>query len=224
MIPVLISTRVTEERSYSEKRSSLAYDYSHLFFGLGYLPVPVPANAAGTAADYFALNPRAVVLTGGNTVDPQRQPGAADGTPEKEREQLTSVYPERDETEFSLISQALERRLPVFGICRGMQILNCYFGGAVTYNRKGHVGVDHELVSDHPLFSGQVTNSYHNDVIPADKLAESLRALAHTEDGIVEAFYHPGEPVLAFQWHPERQKREFDRDAIATFLKGELSL
>lgn len=231
MRPVLISTRVTEERSYSEKRSSLAYEYAELFAGLGYLPIPVPANASssgaaggGITADFFSLKPVAVVLTGGNTVDPKRQTAAAEGTPEGALEQLTSVYPERDETEYALISQALERGLPLLGICRGMQIINCYFGGGVSYNRKGHVGVEHQLVSDYPGFSGQTTNSFHNDVVLGERLAEPLRSLAHTADGVIEAFYHSREPVLAFQWHPERQEREFDRDAIAKFLKGELSL
>lgn len=232
MKPILISARVTEEKSYAEKRSSLAFEYVELLTGIGYLPVPLPANAAAanaagaseTVEAYFDLDPVGVLLTGGNTVDPRLFLGEGSKEAEELAGELSSIYPERDATEYALIRGALDRGLPVLGICRGMQILNCYFGGRVSYNWQGHVAQDHQLVSERFELNGEMTNSYHNDVITGRDLAAPLRALAHTADGIIEAFYHPEEPILGFQWHPERQKREFDRAIIVDFLKGELAL
>jgi putative glutamine amidotransferase len=154
-----------------------------------------------------------VVLTGGNNVDPALYGGTAE---------VSQVYPERDRTEYALIAGALERGIPVWGVCRGLHTINVYFGGSLTPQVEGHVARDHGLTSDHPLLTDAVCNSYHNQGVRGEDLSGELRVLAHSADGLVEALYHPTEPVAAVQWHPERQNRPYDRALLATFLAGGL--
>jgi len=209
---LLISMRVTEETSYVEPRSALAHDYVRWFESVGTV-VPVPA-VTGDATAYLDLpNVTLVVLSGGNNVDPALYDGP---------EGVTSIYPERDRTEYALIKGALQRGIPVWGVCRGLQTINVYFGGSLTAGITGHVAWDHQLTSDHPLLADAVCNSYHDQAVGGEDLAPGLRVLAHSSDGLVEALYHPTEPVAAVQWHPERQDRRYDRKLLATFLAGGL--
>lgn len=209
---VLISMRVTEETSYVERRSALADDYVRWFESDGRLVVPVP-SITGDVGPYLDLpNVRVVVLTGGNNVDPTRY-GSAETVPQ--------VYPERDRVEFSMIAGAVKRGIPVFGVCRGLHTINVYYGGALTTTVEGHVARDHDLVSEHELLRDARCNSYHNQAVRGEDLSPKLRALAHSPDGLVEALYHPTEPVFAVQWHPERQDRTYDRSLLAAFLAGD---
>jgi gamma-glutamyl-gamma-aminobutyrate hydrolase PuuD len=232
----LISMRVTEETSYVEPRSALAHDYVRWFEGGDggsdapartgasvpagpatpdhrWTVIPVPASTAA-AAPYLDLpGVGLVVLTGGNNVDPALYGGI---------EEVSQVYPERDRTEYALIAGALERGIPVWGVCRGLHTINVYFGGSLTPRVEGHVARDHTLTSDNPLLADVVCNSYHNQGVRGDDLSGKLRVLAHSADGLVEALYHPTEPVAAVQWHPERQNQPYDRELLATFLAGGL--
>ncbi|MEX2445506.1 MAG: type 1 glutamine amidotransferase [Alkalispirochaeta sp.] len=221
----LISTRVTEEASYVEPRSALAHNYVHWFemggageddgnaASRGWTVIPVPAST-GTAESYLDLpGVELVVLTGGNNVDPQLYHGPSG---------VNQVYPERDRTEFALIAGALERGIPVWGVCRGLHTINVYFGGRLTQEVEGHVATEHPLTSEHALLSDKTCNSYHNQAVRGSDLSRHLRVLAHSHDGLIEALYHPTEPVAAVQWHPERQDREYDRRLLASFLAGEL--
>lgn len=134
----------------------------------------------------------------------------------------------RDELETSLVQAALQRDLPVLGICRGAQLLNVVAGGSL-----------HQSLSDFYVESPQLhtvwphkrirleagsrlagilgcercrVNSLHNQAV--DTLAPGLRVAAREESGVVQAIEHP---TLAFaigvQWHPEYlpQRREQQR-------------
>lgn len=219
---VLISTRVTEETNYVEYRSALAHEYVRWFeaggagsadASPGWTVIPVPA-ATADAERYLDLpGVGLVVLTGGNNVDPALYDGEP-GVPQ--------VYPERDRTEFGLIAGALARGIPVWGVCRGLHTINVYFGGGLTQQVAGHVATDHQLTSEHALLSDATCNSYHNQAVRGPDLSPQLRALAHSADGLIEALYHPTEPVAAVQWHPERQDQDYDPRLLAMFLAGEL--
>ncbi|TVR65755.1 MAG: hypothetical protein EA427_17475, partial [Spirochaetaceae bacterium] len=136
---------------------------------------------------------------------------------------ISGVYPERDRTEYTLITEAVSRDIPLWGICRGLQTINVYFGGTLTGQVRDHVGQDHELRSSHPLLNGAVCNSYHNDAVSEGDLSRELRALALSADGLVEALYHPAYALAAVQWHPERQNRPYDRALLREFLSGMLA-
>lgn len=151
----------------------------------------------------------AVILTGGNDVDP-RLYGAATA-------EGSEVSNARDETEGKLLDFAIARRLPVLGVCRGMQFLNVHFGGSLVADVERDLGIDHAPAKEHSILithaeasryfdSGEWTvNSFHRKAVTPDRLAAPLRAFATTTDGrIVEGLYHPSLPIAGVQFHPER--------------------
>jgi putative glutamine amidotransferase len=162
----------------------------------------------------------ALLLTGGGDVAPGRYGASV-------HPQTKSVNPERDELEICLIRSFLRVRKPVFGVCRGIQVLNVALGGKLVQhlpeflNRQGLIE-EHRKVrnsdSRHPLvFVGQSAlrrvlkgriqvNSAHHQAVDPDAIGTGLRVTARSSAGIIEAVEGQGfpSPVLAVQWHPER--------------------
>lgn len=205
---LLVSTRVVEEASYVEKRSALAYEYVSYFEALGYTLILVPSNSSNVEK-YLSMPYDGVVLTGGNTVSLLDNSNA----------EVVGIYPERDEVEKALLVGAIGAGKPLLGICRGMQFINANLGGTATYGIDGHVAINHPLSSSSSLLDGQSTNSYHSDGVAISSVSPELRVLAQTGDLVAEAIYHPSQPVLGLQWHPERQDCDFDRELILKFFE-----
>jgi putative glutamine amidotransferase len=129
----------------------------------------------------------------------------------------------RDELELELVREAVSSAKPFFGICRGFQVINVALGGTLYTHlpdqRPG--GIDHDQCAPprerlaHPIRveSGSLladilqetdleVNSRHHQ--GARDLPASLKAVAFSPDGLVEAVELPGHPFgLAVQWHPE---------------------
>lgn len=157
-------------------------------------------------------------LSGGEDIDPARYGEPVAGS------ELIDVA--RDELEFDLLAQALERDVPVLGICRGFQVLNVHFGGSLEQHVVGHrakeLGIPNDpegpdamkhLVRAEPpsLLAAAcgsdpftVNSSHHQVVTPARFAKRVLRATVMV-DGLVEAL-ESGEHrwVVGVQWHPER--------------------
>lgn len=113
--------------------------------------------------------------------------------------------------EHSLIRSFAETGRPILGICRGMQALNVYFGGTLYDFIPGHQVPDTYPV--HPttaaglvaklLGPAPVVNTNHHQAV--ERLGRGLVVCQHAADGVVEAICHASLPILALQWHPERQ-------------------
>lgn len=137
--------------------------------------------------------------------------------------------PERDEAELSLLEQFVQKQKPVFGICRGLQVINVFFGGTLIQDLSGHSMVrgadryhsvntaDKDLLH---LCGGEriLVNSAHHQAI--DRIGEGLRAIQWAEDGTVEAVRHEMLPILAVQWHPERLGMPVGNRLFQYFLKS----
>ena len=167
-----------------------------------------------------------ILLTGGNDVAP-----ALYGEPKESF--CGENNPLRDRMETRLIELALQADKPVFGICRGLQILNAVLGGTLYQDLKTQTGTEichsmdkpydrtvHEvtILPDTPLAElygpgALAVNSRHHQGIKT--LAPALRAQATAPDGLIESVYLPGYRfVQAVQWHPEHRWQAAESQSI----------
>jgi putative glutamine amidotransferase len=180
------------------------------------LILPVDARAPLVLLDKID----ALMVIGGADLDP-----ASYGA---ERDPLTeSIYPERDAFELALLRGAIERGMPVLGICRGMQALNVALGGTLVQHipdadgagpHRRIVGTfdgnEQTVTLDPGSLAAQavgeeshVGRCHHHQAV--DELGEGLVITGRTEDdGMVEAIeMNNGSWVLGVQWHPEADER-----------------
>lgn len=179
-------------------------DYARGVIEAGGLPVHLPVDA-----DPAALTERldAIVLPGGADIDPSRYGEAAE----------TDRFPPepiRDAFELTLLDAALQRELPVLGICRGLQLINIAAGGSLHQDVPPHARFEdppdllaHGVTTTpgsilHELYGTQVeVNSLHHQTV--DELGAHLQVTAVAEDGTIEGLESTNGRVLAVQWHPE---------------------
>jgi len=157
-----------------------------------------------------------ILLAGGEDVDPELY-----GEPIKYPS--VKINRARDEFEMALLDHGIKSRVPVLGICRGIQTINVKFGGTLYQDLKSDTSLDRDhkqqgsrsepahsvTVTDpdsllHGIFTGQrPVNSLHHQAIK--RLGRGLKVTAHSEDGLVEAVELAEEYpfFLAVQWHPE---------------------
>jgi len=196
-------------------------------------------------AERFANYRRAVEAAGGRAVfgdavegqgalwDALLLPGGGDLEPWRygqENAASCCLEPERDEAELALLAEFTAAGKPVLGICRGLQVINVFFGGTLLQDIPGHGSVNgadrlHGVrTAPSPLLApcGEYTlvNSAHHQAV--DRLGSGLRAVQWSSDGVAEALCHRSLPVWAVQWHPERlEGTEVGERLFADFLKLE---
>ena len=150
-----------------------------------------------------------LLLCGGGDIDPARYGQANQGSQPPD--------PVRDQAELELFHAFLQAGKPIFGICRGMQLINVALGGTLVQDlpplvRPFHGGSEADCV--HPIRAAEgsllhrlygcvfpVNSSHHQAV---DHLGAGLIATAWGEAGFVEGLEHPSLPIFAVQFHPER--------------------
>lgn len=102
--------------------------------------------------------------------------------------------------------------------------MNVFLGGSLSHGIGGHVNQNHKLVSSIDILNNRTTNSFHNQAIKEHDLYDlsQINILAKSEDGLVEAITNFERTILGVQWHPERQKQDFDKELIRNFINGKL--
>lgn len=125
-----LTQRVEVLPDRNERRDCLDQNWARLLFGLGMMPLPL-ANKVENPDNYLrALRLDGVILTGGNDL--------------KEIEGGNNTAPERDRFEHFLLDFCGLLRLPVLGVCRGVQIIHVYCGGRIT-TINDHVSCRHPV-------------------------------------------------------------------------------
>ena len=191
-------------------RVSILSTYAEAFARAGNTPLVLPAETNRDVVARMLASVDVLLLCGGEDVDPSRYKT-------KPSPRLGEVNLRRDAWEWLLLDEAVKRRLPVIGICRGCQLINVYFGGTLWQDlpseRPGEVkhrgthlhGVRIEGGSRLARSLGceemQVNTSHHQAV---RDLAPGFRAVAFAPDGVVEAIESDALPVAGVQFHPEK--------------------
>lgn len=195
MNTVAVTQRVAVIPEYAERRDCLDQAWPRFLAACGLLPLPLPNVPEVALACCNELRIAGLVLTGGN--DLARLGGDA---------------PERDVTENALLDFAEQRRLPVIGICRGMQLIQSRCG-VPLHRVEGHV-TPRQII----WIEGEAkeVNSYHH--FAAFDSHAPLAAWAVAEDGVVKAVRHASLPITGIMWHPERREPPASDD-VALFRR-----
>ena len=195
-------------------RHHLNDSYLKAVLRAGGAPVILPVTTCEEALQQQAEIIDGLLLSGGGDVNPLLFGEEPDVN-------LGGVDHERDAAETLLIRMAFAKRIPIFAICRGVQILNAAFGGTLYQHiYSQHFGVQHEQktagdFASHTIIikegsklasllgSQTVTNSFHHQAVK--KPAADFIVAANAKDGLIEAIEHADLSlfVLGVQWHPE---------------------
>ena len=198
----------------------LRRDYSRRLRKAGGLPLLLPHTeqplSEADAAAYLA-GCHGLLLTGGGDLEPWRY-GRSPGPD-------TDIDAPRDQAEIALVQAAWRMKLPLFGVCRGAQVINVALGGDIyqdldadlgqgadrgnslhQHGSEERYGVHHPVeVTDAELArligKRPMVNSHHHQGLR--RLAPGLTAAAFAPDGLCEAFVGCDRPLIAVQWHPE---------------------
>jgi N5-(cytidine 5'-diphosphoramidyl)-L-glutamine hydrolase len=181
MKAVGVTQRISVVPAYGERRDCLDQSWTKFLAACGLLPVLLPNVIEVALALCEATGIDGLVLTGGNDL-------AA----------LGGDAPERDAVENALLDLAERHRLPVVGVCRGMQVIQQRF--AIPLRRvEGHVTQRQVIrINGEP----KEVNSYHH--FAAFDTRPPLDVWAVAEDGVVKAIRHSAQPMTGIMWHPER--------------------
>ena len=207
--------------------------YLHAIKKAGGIPVLIPPLLNEKDLDSIISSLDGVLLSGGGDVDPYY-------FDEEPQPALGRIDPLRDKLELKLTHKALQSNLAVFGICKGMQIMNIVYQGKVTQDL-GDDGIKHsqnapkwypthyiELINkrDNPLLritdnSYLRVNSFHHQGIKKKDLGERLCIAALSSDQVIEALYDPEQEFfVGVQWHPERMKEESQHKLFKLFVES----
>lgn len=212
--------------------STVKNDYTNSIIAGGGIPVILPVHTDLAILEEMFSSLDGLLLTGGGDINPlfyQEEPLPALGN-------LSAL---RDQYDLMLLKMAYDRQLPIFGICRGHQVINVFFGGTLYQDIYSQI--------NSPLLKHQQTaegnqGTHYVEVAPGSKLKEILgqdkilvntfhhesnkdiapgfRNTALSSDGILEAsepVSDTGPQILSVQWHPERMAAANDPAMVNLF-------
>ena len=178
---IAVTMRYDYFHNGKELRNGIDFNLINWIYKLGFTPHLVPNDLR-----YFNIikkkNFHGFILSGGND---------------------TNLKKTRTILENKILYFSKKKKIPVLGICHGMQIMNKFEGGNLK-KVKNHVNIRHKLKNNIDGYPNEV-NSFHNYSI--SKLGKNFEILSKSYDGEIKAISHKHYKWLGWMWHPEREKK-----------------
>ena len=206
-LKIAISTRITNAQNYDEKRDSISHEWSALLEKLEFIPILIPNSLKNVEKFLASQKIDGIIMSGGDNIG---------------EDEL------RDKTEKNILNYSIKNKIPVFGVCRGMQLINKFFNGEIVKtDDKKHVGTKHGIILKNNKIKSKIfmknileVNSFHNNIITKNNLGEELEILAvDPNDDSIEAIKHKKLPIIGVMWHPERKSGKDSEFLLKKFFE-----
>lgn len=206
---------ITAKRDQNAPTQIVLFEhYTRSILDAGGIPILLPTGIPADQVEAAALRVDGILISGGGDIDP----AVYNGHP---HERVYNVDPDRDALELTLVSAARRHKIPLLGICRGLQVINVVMGGTLftDIHDQFPTSIEHSTgkfdYMAHPVNINKGTrlsaivrqekmevNSLHHQGI--DRLGQGLRASATSIDGLTEGIESQDlHFLMAVQWHPE---------------------
>ncbi len=213
---------------WTENRNGLLHheinnQFSEMVLKAGGVPIILPQVVEEQILDEYLDMIDGLLLVGGSDIAPYTYK-------EGNSRYLESVRPIRDESEIKLLDKAVSRNMPILAVCRGMQLVNIYFGGdlyqdiysqiekvdnhsdrekkGIVYYHKINIEENSRMYN---IFGKELlVNSFHHQAIR--KLAKDFKATSYSYDNLIESIEYTKEQfIMGIQFHPEfpQHNKEF---------------
>ncbi len=198
----ILAARMQSELDILDK---VATTYTDSIVSAGGIPI-ILSNIAAILPHYIKLIDGVLMIGGSQDIDPSLY------NEKNTNSKDTDI--KKDRYELKLIKACINACIPIFGICRGMQLINLHFGGSLIQDlpnsQINHLQYQKQFQHVHKisvkksrvlLSSDYSVNSVHHQAIK--KTGTDLQVSAYSEDGIIEMIEHKSLPIIGVQWHPE---------------------
>lgn len=192
MKKIAITSRLIENEDYYEIRESLDIQWGKLCKSLNVLPIILPYEV--DFENYFKFMPiDGIILTGGNDLSILSS---------------NELSIKRDQYEKRLLKYAIDKNIPLLGVCRGMQVIANYFEFPLV-EVKNQTAIRHKIIVNNEsaysdiLSQIEEVNSFHKFAVKS--VSNDFIVSALNETGMIKAIEHKKLNILAHMWHPERE-------------------
>lgn len=210
-----VTTRIINASDYYEVRDAISHDLINNLSNQDITPLLIPNCNIAPKKLFKKIPFNFLLLSGGDDINLD---------PSKVKNNIMKGSSIRDYNEILYIDFCVKNKIPIIGICRGMQLINkCFGGNLIKTNKKEHVDRPHKILvlnNNIKIFPQEEfeVNSYHQNIITKKTISQEFAPFMLAGDDSVEGIFHKKHAIIGIMFHPER---EFNDIYINNFFKYE---